>query len=299
MDRKIIAAYLALKAIRSNKELGETYALPLGEKRDLAIAEIMMLPSSVIGPKGMETITRRLANKTNQKANKDVWKDFCGKISLGTVADFYAGKINALLTLRRVEILDYFSKYSGVSKENLIKSKISSSLVMRPLLIDMVEAMEYLTGRQLTADCGQPLQYLDEEATFGDIADYFSTTGSVKINRIRTKIFQPKEKSLEDELNIFRAYVLAVYAGIIGQPVNDALLELKVRECYPQDFGGPENWDLAVAWTEDEVGVLVYHLLNDDPKRNFIGEITRDSTVADLVNIFCREKKKALEKKRA
>lgn len=210
---------------------------------------------------------------------------------LAKIANRNSKELSGLLNCTHSDVMTFFSKLSGIKAATLESSLISGQLVTRTLLIDMVEALETVTKRPLTADCSQPLKYLDEGTTFGDIADYFSASGSQKINLIRAKIFQPKEKSLEEEIALFRVAAAAAYAFQIGKPINDEFYDLKVMEQHPEDFGTSSEWDLAVGWAEDEMNMQISHLLGE--------KISPESTVKDLLDLLCDEKKKMLLKKAA
>lgn len=284
MEKRIILAYLAYKAIRNCSQVKKSYdVIPqTAKERQRVINEIMMFPTSVMKqPLFLDTV-HKIAKRSGKNYSELALKYFHQSISFEAIADFYSGKSKFLLKLKRSEILNFFTAKSGAS--NLDKKAIDSNHVLRPMLIDLVEALEFLTGRILATKDNQPLAYLDGETTFGDIADYFSVNGSTKIAKIREKIVPSEDISLEKQIELFRGKVIKAYAEQIGKKVDENFLQLKVMEQTAVDYKAGDSWEMAIAWTEDEVKVLIFHLLHKS--------ITAESTVEDLVNLFCEERRK-------
>ena len=288
MEKRIILAYLAYKAIRNCSQVKKSYdVIPqTAKERQRVINEIMMFPTSVMKQSLFLETVHKIAQRSSKNYSELALKYFHQSISFEAIADFYSGKSKFLLKPKRSEILNFFTARSGAKE--LDNKSIDSNHVLRPMLIDLVEALEFLTGRLLTSKDNQPLAYLDGEATFGDIADYFSVNGSAKIAKIREKIVPSEDLSLEKQVELFRGKVINAYAEQIGKPVDENFLKLKVTEQKATDYKASDSWEMAIAWTEDEVGILIFHLLHK--------ALSDESTVEDLVNLFCEEKKKGLLK---
>lgn len=288
MEKKLIRAYLAYKALRTSSLVKKNFdVIPLSKaQRQQVINEILMFPTTVLKQKDFIDTVQKIAKRSNKNFSEQALKYFHKNISFDAIADYYSGKSNFLLKPKRSEILAFFAAKSGA--KNVDNKPIDSNHILRPMLIDLVEALEFLTGRPLATKDNQPLAYLDAEASFGDIADYFSVNGSAKIAKIREKICPSEDLSVEKQVELFRGKVINAYAEQIGKTVDKDFLQLKVMEQNAVDYKSSDSWEMVIAWTEDEVKVLIFHYLHK--------VITPESTVEDLVNLFCEEKKKGLQK---
>ena len=83
----------------------------------------------------------------------------------------------------REDILNFISERSGFSSERIARETIDSNLLYENFVSDLVEEIEFATGKQLcdVNDIDYPLWYLYEDITYGDIADFFSENGSKKV----------------------------------------------------------------------------------------------------------------------
>ena len=79
--------------------------------------------------------------------------------------------------LTAVQVLRFF-KNEALADGNVL---LDSTGITRPMLIELVEALENYTGLRITDDSEAPLRYLDERSrtlTINDIAEYFSYSPS-------------------------------------------------------------------------------------------------------------------------
>ena len=90
----------------------------------------------------------------------------------------------------------------------------------------------------------------------------------------------------EQLIERFRTKTAVIFSQQVGKKLDEDFLKKKVKQLHPVGFG-PQEWDLAVAWTEDELDVQVFHRLS--------AEISDDSTVRDLLDLFCKSYEQKLK----
>ena len=290
MNKFEISALLAQELVSRSPKLKPMYAEANGEvvfnaKDPAQSGEVLMKAPAFFRATNFCNAVKAVALKTNQKFNRLALTYFQKELTFENIVRFYAGEESSILTFKEAyEIKKFFIDKSGCSMRDLAR-KVDSPAIPRTLLIDMVEALEYLTGRPLSSADNQPLAYLDQEATFNDIAEYFSA-GSEKVSDIRAGILKALPPTKEQLVERFKTKAAVIYAQTVGSPVNEEFLARKVKELHPAGFG-PQEWDLAVAWTEDELNVQVFQTLSE--------EITDGSTVRDLLEIFCKKYAESLK----
>lgn len=280
MKKIEISALLASVLVRDSKKLQKMYP-SFSSENALSVAEILMKPTNLVsGHIFIESISK-ISKYTNQKISYLALKTFQKELTFEKLVKFYADETRLLKTFTDTyEVRRFFCKQSGCDLKMLSQS-ISGALISRPLLVDLVDAMEYLTGRSLLSDQNQPLQYLDAEGiTYKEIADYFSI-GCAKIDEIRERIFNIRPITLDDRVFRFQTRVAVVYAQMTGKEVDETFFNLKVKELRSVELENEPDWRLPIHWTEDEVGVLVAHLLDS--------HLTDNSTVGNLIELFCNE----------
>lgn len=291
MNKFEISALLAQELVSRSPKLKPMYAEANGEvvfnaKDPAQSGEVLMKAPAFFRATNFCNAVKVVAQKTNQKFNRLALTYFQKELTFENIVRFYAGEESSILTFKEAyEIKKFFIDKSGCSMRDLAR-KVDSPAIPRTLLIDMVEALEYLTGRPLSSADNQPLAYLDQEATFNDIAEYFSA-GSEKVSDIRARILKALPPTKEQLVERFKTKAAVIYAQTVGSPVNEEFLARKVKELHPAGFG-PQEWDLAIAWTEDELNIQVFQTLSE--------EITDGSTVRDLLELFCKKYAESLEK---
>lgn len=290
MNKKEISALLAQELVSRSPKLKPLYVNQDGvvvfdPKDNVQVAEVLMKAPVFFRPAVFRGAVKTIARQTNQKYCHLALEYFQKNLNFQSIVKFYAGESLKLLVFDdSYEIKKFFIKKSGCTMKNL-SQKVSSPVIPRTLLIDMVEALEFLTGRPLLSHDNQPLAYLDSEATFADIAEYFSA-GSEKISDVRARILKALPPTNEQKLERFRTLAAVIYAQQVGEKMDEDFLQKKIKQLHPVGFGEKE-WDLAIAWTEDELEVQVFHRLST--------EISDDSTVRDLLDLFCKSYEQKLK----
>ena len=290
MNKFEISALLAQELVSRSPKLKPMYANSEGivvfDAQDPSQAgEVLMKAPAFFRAVNLCNAVKAVALKTNQKFNRLALTYFQKKLTFENIVRFYAGEESSILTFKEAyEVKKFFITKSGCSMRDLAR-KVDSPAIPRTLLIDLVEALEYLTGRPLSSANSQPLAYLDEEATFNDVTEYFSA-GNEKISDIRARVLKALPPTKEQLVERFKTKAAVIYAQTVGSPVNEEFLARKVKELHPAGFG-PQEWDLAVAWTEDELNVQVFQTLSE--------EITDESTVWDLLELFCKKYAESLK----
>lgn len=290
MNKFEISALLAQELVSRSPKLKPMYAEANGEvvfnaKDPAQSGEVLMKAPAFFRATNFCNAVKVVAQKTNQKFNRLALTYFQKELTFENIVRFYAGEESSILTFKEAyEIKKFFIDKSGCSMRDLAR-KVDSPAIPRTLLIDMVEALEYLTGRPLSSADNQPLAYLDQEATFNDIAEYFSA-GSEKVSDIRARILKALPPTKEQLVERFKTKAAVIYAQTVGKDFNEAFLAHKVKELHPVGFGAQE-WDLAIAWTEDELNIQVFQTLSE--------EITDGSTVRDLLELFCKKYAESLK----
>lgn len=283
MEKKKVSALLAQELVNRSPKLKPLYANANGEvvfnaKDEVQVAEVLMKAPAFFRPAVFCSAVKAVAKQTNQKFCRLALEYFQKKLSFEAIVNFYCGETLSLLNFQdSYDIKTFFIKKSGCFVRDL-ERPVSSPVIPRTLLIDLVEALEFLTGRPLSSEDNQPLAYLDSEATFADIAEYFSA-GSNKVNDIRARILKALPPTKEQLIERFRTKTAVIFSQQVGEKLDEDFLKKKVKQLHPVGFG-PQEWDLAVAWTEDELDVQVFHRLST--------EISDDSTVRDLLDLFCK-----------
>ena len=290
MNKFEISALLAQELVDRSPKLKPMYAGANGEvvfnaKDPAQSGEVLMKAPAFFRATNFCNAVKVVAQKTNQKFNRLALSYFQKNLTFKNIVRFYAGEDSSILTFKDAyEIKKFFIDKSGCSMRDLAR-KVDSPAIPRTLLIDLVEALEYLTGRPLSSADSQPLAYLDQEATFNDITDYFSA-GSEKVSDIRARILKALPPTNEQKLERFRTLAAVIYAQQVGEKMDEDFLQKKIKQLHPVGFGEKE-WDLAIAWTEDELEVQVFHRLST--------EISDDSTVRDLLDLFCKSYEQKLK----
>ena len=291
MNKFEISALLAQELVSRSPKLKPMYAGANGEvvfnaEDPSQAGEVLMKAPAFFRPTNFCNAVKAVAQRTNQKFNRLALTYFQKDLTFESLIRFYAGEENCILSFKdSYKIKKFFIDKSGCSLRDLAR-KIDNPAIPRTLLIDMVEALEYLTGRPLSSTDIQPLAYLDQEATFNDVAEYFSA-GSEKVSDIRARILKALPPTKEQLVERFKTKAAVIYAQTVGEQVNEDFLARKVKELHPVGFG-PQEWDLAIAWTEDELNIQVFQTLSE--------EITDESTVRDLLELFCKKYAESLEK---
>ena len=291
MNKFEISALLAQELVSRSPKLKPMYAGANGEvvfnAQDPSQAgEVLMKAPAFFRAINFCNAVKIIAQKTNQKFNRLGLTYFQKELNFENIVKFYAGEESSILTFKdSYEIKKFFIDKSGCFLRDLEK-KVDSPAIPRTLLIDLVEALEYLTGRPLSSADSQPLAYLDEEATFNDVAEYFSA-GNEKISDVRARVLKALPPTKEQLIERFKTKAAVIYAQMVGKELNETLLACQVKELHPVGFG-PQEWDLAIAWTEDELNIQVFQTLSE--------EITDESTVRDLLELFCKKYAESLEK---
>ena len=291
MNKNEITALLAQELVDRSPKLKPMYANSEGivvfNAQDPSQAgEVLMKAPAFFRATNFCNAVKAVAQKTNQKFNRLGLTYFQKDLTFENIVRFYAGEENSILAFKDAyEVKKFFIDKSGCSMRDLAR-KVDSPAIPRTLLIDLVEALEYLTGRPLSSADTQPLAYLDQEATFNDIAEYFSA-GNEKISDIRARVLKALPPTQEQLVERFKTKAAVIYAQTVGEQVNEDFLARKVKELHPVGFG-PQEWDLAIAWTEDELNIQVFQTLSE--------EITDESTVRDLLELFCKKYAESLEK---
>lgn len=290
MNKFEISALLAQELVDRSPKLKPMYANSEGivvfnAKDPSQAGEVLMKAPAFFRATNFCNAVKVVAQKTNQKFNRLALSYFQKNLTFKNIVRFYAGEDSSILTFKDAyEIKKFFIDKSGCSMRDLAR-KVDSPAIPRTLLIDLVEALEYLTGRPLSSADSQPLAYLDQEATFNDITDYFSA-GSEKVSDIRARILKALPPTNEQKLERFRTLAAVIYAQQVGEKMDEDFLQKKIKQLHPVGFGEKE-WDLAIAWTEDELEVQVFHRLST--------EISDDSTVRDLLDLFCKSYEQKLK----
>ena len=291
MNKNEITALLAQELVDRSPKLKPMYANSEGivvfNAQDPSQAgEVLMKAPAFFRATNFCNAVKAVAQKTNQKFNRLGLTYFQKNLTFESIVRFYAEEDSSVLSFKdSYEIKKFFIAKSGCSMRDLNR-KVDSPAIPRTLLIDLVEALEYLTGRPLSSADSQPLAYLDQEATFNDITEYFSA-GNEKISHVRARVLKALPPTKEQLIERFKTKAAVIYAQMVGEELNETFLACRVKELHPVSFG-PQEWDLAVAWTEDELNVQVFQTLSE--------EITDESTVRDLLELFCKKYAESLEK---
>ena len=290
MNKNEITALLAQELVDRSPKLKPMYANSKGivvfDSQDPSQAgEVLMKAPAFFRAVNFCNAVKVVAQRTNQKFNRLGLTYFQKELDFENIVKFYANEENSILSFKdSYKIKKFFIDKSGCSLRDLAR-KIDNPAIPRTLLIDLVEALEYLTGRPLSSADSQPLAYLDEEATFNDIAEYFSA-GNEKISDVRARVLKALPPTKEQLVERFKTKAAVIYAQIVGKDFNEAFLAHRVKELHPVGFG-PQEWDLAIAWTEDELNIQVFQTLSE--------EITDESTVRDLLELFCKKYAESLK----
>ena len=290
MNKNEITALLAQELVDRSPKLKPMYANSEGivvfDSQDPSQAgEVLMKAPAFFRAVNFCNAVKVVALKTNQKFNRLALTYFQKNLTFESIVKFYADEENSILAFKDAyEVKKFFIDKSGCSMRDLAR-KVDSPAIPRTLLIDLVEALEYLTGRPLSSADTQPLAYLDQEATFNDIAEYFSA-GNEKISDIRARVLKALPPTKEQLIERFKTKAAVIYAQTVGKDFNEAFLAHRVKELHPVGFGAQE-WDLAIAWTEDELNIQVFQTLSE--------EITDGSTVRDLLELFCKKYAESLK----
>lgn len=290
MNKKEVSALLAQELVNRSPKLKPLYANAQGEvvfnaNNEVQVAEVLMKAPAFFRPAVFCGAVKSVALQTNQKFCRLALEYFQKKLTFEAIVNFYCGKSLSMLNFQdSYEIKTFFTQKSGCFVRDL-ERPVSSPVIPRTLLIDLVDALEFLTGRPLSSNDNQPLAYLDSEATFADIAEYFST-GSNKVNDIRVRIMKALPPTKEQLIERFRTKAAVIFSQQVGEKLDENFLMKKVKQLSPVGFG-PKEWDLAVAWTEDELNIQVFHRLST--------EISDDSTVKDLLDLFCKSYEQKLK----
>lgn len=290
MNKFEISALLAQELVSRSPKLKPMYANSEGivvfNAQDPSQAgEVLMKAPAFFRATNFCNAVKAVAQKTNQKFNRLGLTYFQKDLTFENIVRFYAEEDSSVLSFKdSYEIKKFFIAKSGCSMRDLNR-KVDSPAIPRTLLIDLVEALEYLTGRPLSSADSQPLAYLDQEATFNDITEYFSA-GNEKISHVRARVLKALPPTKEQLIERFKTKAAVIYAQMVGEELNETFLACRVKELHPVGFGAQE-WDLAVAWTEDELNVQVFQTLSE--------EITDESTVRDLLELFCKKYAESLK----
>lgn len=290
MNKKEISALLAQELVSRSPKLKPLYTNANGEvefnvEDEVQVAEVLMKTPAFFRSAIFYNAVKVIAEQTNQKFCRLALEYFQNKLSFNAIINFYCGEKTYLYTFQdSYEVKSFFTRKSGCTVKDL-ERPVSSPVIPRTLLIDLVEALEFLTGRPLSSEESQPLAYLDSEATFADIAEYFSV-GNDKINYIRAKILRALPPTKKQLIDRFRTKAAVILAQHVGETLDEDFLKKKVKQLCPVGFSCSE-WDLAVAWTEDELDIQVFHHLST--------KISDDSTVRDLLYLFCECYEEKLE----
>lgn len=150
------------------------------------------------------------------------------------------------------------------------KAKLDSTVITRPMLIELVEILEEYTGIQLTDDSDAPLRYLDnvsQTLTILDVAEYFSGSPS-RITCIRSRdrrSLPPMSKRTQAyQRNVVKAYLADCCSGRINEqtPIMDLRSDV-ANDPY-----------VIIHWLEGRFGKIIDN------------ELIRSKTVGDLLDAF-------------
>lgn len=177
--------------------------------------------------------------------------------------------------MTKEEVLNFFAKHSGLSVARLVKAPIGSSTLSRPFLIDLIEALEKKTGKNILADSDAPMRYLPENTTIEDIAEAFSTNGT-KIRRIYKLLFQAPTKGLEERCKLYRSESLTEYEILIGRDLTEDELIVNIFNKDLSFYNTP--WELTLQFLEETLKIkLPDNLLNWNAESN--------KKVSDVLNL--------------
>jgi len=150
------------------------------------------------------------------------------------------------------------------------KAKLDSTVITRPMLIELVEILEEYTGIQLTDDSDAPLRYLDKVSqtlNIQDVAEYFSGSPS-RITCIRTRDRQKLPPMSKRTQVCQRKVVKAYLADCCGGAVDE---QTPIKDLHSEITDSPY---VIVHWLEDRFGKAIDNTL------------IKSKTVGDLLDAF-------------
>ncbi len=253
------------------------------------LAELLSQPLNTLRLRDLSKLCEKLNGfcECNKVINSLI--KFPDLFTFDELARYYALDENICRIPPRERLILQWVKETGVNEAIFLAASVDSSIITRCQAISLCEISEELTGRVILADNRTPMQYLGAEATFSDIIDYF-TVGSKKIDDIRYKIFKISPENKQMYLNKFYTVALRTYAMNCGkEDMNDEELavfaEELVHTCKLPDFCGPQDWDLPIWWTEDQLNVQISGKLD---------WITPATKVSELIDAFVEAKGKKI-----
>jgi len=259
------------------------------EDKSSELAELFALPLNKLCWSKIQSLCARLAEFTGNKKATGCFETFPDLFNFDDLARYYALNEDISRIPSRERLVQQWIKESGAPEKYLLSASVESKVITRCQAICLCEKSEELTGRIILADCRTPMQYLGAETTFGDIIDYF-TVGSQKIDDIRYKIFKVSPENVQTYLNTFRNVVIRTYAMNCGleNPSDKELADFTdkfVYDCKLPDFSGPQDWDLPIWWTEDQLNIQISGKL---------GWVNEQTKVSEIIETFVNAKAKKM-----
>ena len=153
MEKKKVSALLAQELVNRSPKLKPLYANANGEvvfnaKDEVQVAEVLMKAPAFFRPAVFCSAVKAVAKQTNQKFCRLALEYFQKKLNFEAIVNFYCGEALNLLNFQdSYDIKTFFIKKSGCFVRDL-ERPVSSPVIPRTLLIDLVEALEFLTGRR-------------------------------------------------------------------------------------------------------------------------------------------------------
>lgn len=167
MNEKLVRAYVAKKvALRYESFAFAKETMSSEDYQNLVLSK----KANVFSVEMLKSAKAAIMSRFNIKEHKMLFKN----------PTLYQWIKDVLGIWEKQEILAFFSERSGFSVPNFKDSTIGDTVLDRPFLISLVEELEDATGKQLCNlnQPDRPLEYLGEDITYEEIADFFSTTGT-------------------------------------------------------------------------------------------------------------------------
>lgn len=266
--------YVTVKAIKASEKLSKKFGskLPLNilpeEEKEAIIAAVLNQPLTVFPPRALELSISAINRRMQHNLQASFVLAFAELNTVQNLVSYYMNGKKLKCTLNREELAARWAKEIGTSAKSLLKAKIDSSFITRPMAITLCEKAEKITNRIILQDSDAPLRYLDGNGiTYSDIIDYF-TVGNDKIHELRCRLYGEDYK---DELQDLRNEIRQAYAKNCEKTFSPEFAQTIVKT---NMVAG--SWDGPIFWTESELNVQLPYAL----------DLLGDKSVKELMDAF-------------
>lgn len=274
METTLINSYVTVKAIKASEKLAKKYGnkLPLTnlpkEERKKVIKAVLTQPLTVFPPRALELSIAAINNRLQSGLQASFVLAFSNLNTVQNLVDYYMSGKKIICTLSSEKLAAQWAKEIGTTVKLLLKAKLDSSFITRPMAITLCEQAEKLTNRSILQDSEAPLRYLDNNnITYGDIIDYF-TVGNDKVHGLRQQLYG---EHYVDELQDLRNLIRKTYAKNCYDEFSPEFAQTIVKTHAVEG-----SWDGPIFWTEAELGVQLPYAFDH------LG----DKTVKELMDAF-------------